>query len=90
MKKTLLNLTVAGSCLLAGCGDSAFDNKARVFTTEEGVKVIRTYEARKVGKIFVQTNPSDSVYVSLKKYLERFEGYDRQIEDAKIKKLVGW
>lgn len=96
------NTLAAALCILAGvvlngifigrmASHSELDT-AKIFRDENGRQIIRTYEKGKWDQIRVQKTKDDSVYVSLGAYLkgEKLTEYDRKIEEAKIKKLVGW
>ena len=71
-------------------------NIARIFTTENGIKVIRTYETFARDNIYIQaikdSTETKFTYITLTEYLDskELEEYDRNIEESKIKKLVGW
>lgn len=65
--------------------------KAKTFVSEDGTKIIRTYENAQLDHIFVEDPKNPDNYITLNKHLDSYpQKYDREIEEAKIKKLVGW
>lgn len=68
------------------------DDIARIIKQENQPNVIRTHESRGPDHIYVQDleNPNDP-YRSFKQHLNSIEGeYNKDMEDARIRKQVGW
>ena len=60
-------------------------------TLYEGRHVIRTRESLDHDRVFIESTLESGRYVSLDSYLSNIKNeYDREIDRAKIEKIVGW
>jgi len=94
MDETLLKM-VGWGCLVIGgmfMGDFSLPNKkdkATVFQEKGKPNILRTYESSRRDDIYVED--SNNNYISFRQYLKNIPNkYDKQIEKARIKKLVKW
>ncbi|MDP2628618.1 MAG: hypothetical protein Q8P15_01830 [Nanoarchaeota archaeon] len=68
------------------------NDEVRIFRTENGVRIIRTYEEGKQDKIYVQSPDDSTKFIVPEKYFEQknIGEKDRDVEYTKIKRLVKW
>ena len=79
-----------GAYAIMSLADSPRVTGVKIFEREDNLPIMRLYGISR-DAIYIQDDEDNSSYVPLKEYLWNIEGEaDRKLEEAKIKKFIGW